>query len=75
VGVYVFKKKDNQPWLIQQQLLQHAGRCSYMFSNGLVVVNELTDDCYNLGLLYADQGKLVKAEQMYQQALQGYKKA
>ncbi|KAH9203606.1 hypothetical protein DL95DRAFT_418908 [Leptodontidium sp. 2 PMI_412] len=29
----------------------------------------------NLGLLYADQGKLVEAEQMYQRALQGYEKA
>jgi tetratricopeptide (TPR) repeat protein len=29
----------------------------------------------NLGLLYADQGKLDKAEKMYQQALLGYKKA
>jgi tetratricopeptide (TPR) repeat protein len=29
----------------------------------------------NLGLLYACQGNLVKAEQMYQQALQGYEKA
>jgi len=29
----------------------------------------------NLGNLYKNQGKLVKAEQMYQQALQGFKKA
>ena len=29
----------------------------------------------NLGLLYADQGKLAKAEQMYQRALHGYEKA
>jgi tetratricopeptide (TPR) repeat protein len=29
----------------------------------------------NLGLLYADQGKLDEAEKMYQQALQGYEKA
>jgi tetratricopeptide (TPR) repeat protein len=29
----------------------------------------------NLGLLYADQGKLVEAEQMYQRALQGYEKS
>jgi tetratricopeptide (TPR) repeat protein len=28
-----------------------------------------------LGLLYADQGKLAKAEAMYTQALQGYKEA
>jgi hypothetical protein len=29
----------------------------------------------NLGVLYADQGKLILAEQIYKQALQGYKKA
>jgi tetratricopeptide (TPR) repeat protein len=29
----------------------------------------------NLGLLYANQGKLVEAQQMYQRALQGYEKA
>ena len=29
----------------------------------------------NVRNLYADQGKLTEAEQMYQQALQGYKKA
>ncbi|KAF2625508.1 FabD/lysophospholipase-like protein [Macroventuria anomochaeta] len=29
----------------------------------------------NLGLLYADQGKLAEAEKMYQRALQGYKDA
>jgi hypothetical protein len=28
-----------------------------------------------LGVLYADQGKLDKAEKMYQRALQGYEKA
>ena len=29
----------------------------------------------NLAALYADQGKLAEAEQMYQRALQGYEKA
>ncbi|TAQ87453.1 hypothetical protein B7494_g4230 [Chlorociboria aeruginascens] len=29
----------------------------------------------NLGNLYADQGKLIEAEQMYQRALQGHEKA
>jgi tetratricopeptide (TPR) repeat protein len=30
---------------------------------------------YNLGLLYADQGKLAEAEKMYTRALQGYENA
>ena len=46
-----------------------------MFSNSLVVDDELADDCHNLGYLYADQGKLVEAERMYQRALEGYEKA
>jgi tetratricopeptide (TPR) repeat protein len=33
------------------------------------------DTVNNLGRLYADQGKLVEAEQMYQRALQGYEKS
>jgi hypothetical protein len=36
-----------------------------MFLNSLVVDNKLVDDCYNLGYLYADQGKLVEAKRMY----------
>jgi tetratricopeptide (TPR) repeat protein len=46
-----------------------------MFSNSLVVDDELADECHNLGYLYANQGKLVEAEQMYQRALQGKEKA
>ncbi|RFU35195.1 hypothetical protein B7463_g1176, partial [Scytalidium lignicola] len=33
------------------------------------------DTVNNLGVLYADQGKLAEAEQMYERALQGYEKA
>jgi len=33
------------------------------------------DTVYNLGILYMNQGKLAKAEKMYQRALQGYEKA
>jgi tetratricopeptide (TPR) repeat protein len=75
VEAHVFEKEDVQLWLIQRRLLPHVGRCLYMFSNSLVVVDELVDECYSLGLLYADQGKLIEAEQMYQWALQGYEKA
>jgi tetratricopeptide (TPR) repeat protein len=46
-----------------------------MVLNSLVVDDELAEDCHNLGLLYADQGKLAEAEHMYQRALQGYEKA
>jgi hypothetical protein len=35
-----------------------------MFSNGLVVDDELADECHNLGDLNAYQDKLVEAEQI-----------
>ena len=46
-----------------------------MLSKGLVKDDGLADKYYNLGLLFANQGKLVEAEQMFQRALQGYEKA
>ncbi|KAH6704326.1 kinesin light chain 1 [Leptodontidium sp. MPI-SDFR-AT-0119] len=75
VAAHVPGEKDSRPWTMQRRLLQHAARCSHMFSKSLVRDDELADDCHNLGLLYADQGKLVEAERMYQRALQGYEKA
>jgi len=36
---------------------------------------DFASDCHNLGLLYADWGKLAEAEKMYHRALQGYEKA
>jgi tetratricopeptide (TPR) repeat protein len=75
VGAHVPREKDSKPWMMQRRLLQHAARCSYMFSNSLVVEGELADDCHNLGYLYAEHSKLVEAEQMYQRALQGKEKA
>ncbi|PMD19049.1 TPR-like protein [Hyaloscypha hepaticicola] len=75
VGAHVPGEKDIQPWLMERRLLQHAARCSYMLSKGLVKDDKLADYYHNLGFLCADQGKLVEAEQMYQRALQGKEKA
>ncbi|KAG4441475.1 hypothetical protein IFR05_003081 [Cadophora sp. M221] len=75
VGAHVPTKNDIQPWPMQLRLLQHAARCSYMVLNSLVVDEGLAYEYHNLGLLYADHGKLVEAEQMYQRALQGKEKA
>ncbi|PVH67512.1 HET-domain-containing protein [Cadophora sp. DSE1049] len=65
VASHVPGERDFRPWLIQRRLLQHATRLD----------DELTDECHDLGLLYANQGKLVEAEQMYQRSLQGKEKA
>ncbi|KAM3074278.1 hypothetical protein ACMFMF_006294 [Clarireedia jacksonii] len=75
VGLHVSKNEAVQPWLTQRRVLQHAMRCSYMIQNNLLADDNIAWVCYNLGNLYADQGKLVEAEQMYQRALQGYEKA
>ena len=46
-----------------------------MIRNSLVLVDDVPWECHQLGFLYAGQGKLVEAEQMYQRALQGYEVA
>jgi tetratricopeptide (TPR) repeat protein len=75
VGSHVPGEEADQPWLTQRRLLQHAARCSYMLLNGLVTDDGIAWICHNLGNLYADQGKLAEAEQMYQRARQGKEKA
>ncbi|KAF7502885.1 hypothetical protein GJ744_004954 [Endocarpon pusillum] len=75
VASKVRSKEADDWWLIQRRLLQHAMRLQHS-----IVADEL--DCkgmewalYNLGLLYADQGKLAEAEAMYTRALQGKEEA
>jgi tetratricopeptide (TPR) repeat protein len=75
VGSHVPGEQAVRPWLIQRRLLQYAARCSYMILNGLVTEDGTAWAYHNLGFLYGSQGKLDDAEKMYQQALQGYKKA
>jgi tetratricopeptide (TPR) repeat protein len=70
VALHVPGKNTVRPWLTQCRLLQHATRCSYIVLNRLVLDDDVVWECGRLGLLYADQGKLVEAEQMYQRALQ-----
>ncbi|TVY13910.1 Protein SERAC1, partial [Lachnellula arida] len=75
VATHVPTQDAAQPWPTQRRLLQHANRCSYMVLNSLVRNDNIAWECHFLGNLYADQGKLVEAERMYQRALQGYEKA
>lgn len=63
-----------QSWSTQRRLLQHASRCSYVIENSLVLDDDMAWEYNKLGLLYANQDKLVEAEQMYQRALQGTEK-
>ncbi|OWT42553.1 tetratricopeptide repeat domain protein [Pochonia chlamydosporia 170] len=65
-------KDDAQFWLLQRRLLSHAMRsCATIQGSD----EDLNWAFHNLGVLYADQGKLQEAEEMYLRALQGYEKA
>jgi tetratricopeptide (TPR) repeat protein len=75
VGSHVSGKESAKWWLTQRRLLQHAARCSHVVLNGMVTDDGMEWASHNLGLLYADQGKLDEAEKMYQRALQGMEKA
>lgn len=78
VGLHVPGNSRPEYWVIQQRLLGHANRCQEVISVGFEEWDgegSLTGAFHNLGVLYADQGKLDKAEEMYQRALQGKEKA
>ena len=78
VGLHVPDNSRPEYWVIQRRLLGHANRCQEVISVGFEDRNgegSLTEAIHNLGVLYADQGKLDKAEEMYERALQGYEKA
>ncbi|KAF8853548.1 HET-domain-containing protein [Acephala macrosclerotiorum] len=75
VGSHVPGEKAVRPWLTHRRMLRHAARCSHMILNSLVTDDEMSWAYHELGHLYASQGRLVEAKQMYQRALQGYEKA
>ena len=79
VGHAVPKPSEPEYWVTQQRLLPHASRCVQQLSGVNVAdvdKNQDSDDAFhNLGLFYADQGKMVEAEKMYQRALNGKEKA
>jgi tetratricopeptide (TPR) repeat protein len=78
IGLHVPDHNRPQYWVIQQRLIRHANRCQGFLSTRLVGQDDDNLEhmaIYNLGYLYADQGKLDEAEKMYQRALQGREKA
>ena len=75
IGSHVPGEQAVRPWQTQRRLLRHAARCSYIVLNGLATEDGIAWACHQLGLLYAYQGKLAEAEQMYRKALQGTEKA
>lgn len=59
-------------WMLQRRLLQHAVRQEQAILGDQVDIEGMEWALLNLGLLYADQGKLAEAETMYTRALQGF---
>jgi tetratricopeptide (TPR) repeat protein len=89
VGNAVPESEQREYWIVQQRLMPHAGCCDGWIKNGEGVkyclegneseIDEIVIEYFNtvnnLGLLYADQGKLNETEKMYLRALEGYEKA
>ncbi|KAH8595393.1 hypothetical protein B0O99DRAFT_155706 [Bisporella sp. PMI_857] len=75
VGAHVPGVEDVRPWLIQRRLLQHAARCSFIAMKGMIADDGIEWAYHQLGLLYADQGKLAEAQSIYERALAGKEKA
>ena len=79
VGAAVPDHSEAKYWVLQQRLVPHADRCARRIKDSGVLERvesvEASDAFHNLGLLYADQGKLVEAEEMYRRALDGKEKA
>ncbi|KAF1938917.1 hypothetical protein EJ02DRAFT_457423 [Clathrospora elynae] len=75
VGRHIPDRNQHNLLVTERRLMQHTTR-SWEF-----VINGSVDSCgrehylHNFGIMFANQGRLNKAEKMYQQALQGYKKA
>ncbi|RFN43712.1 tetratricopeptide-like helical domain, partial [Fusarium flagelliforme] len=74
VASLVPSQEDGEYWRVQQRLLQHADRCLELMTEGGEVQNSELWAYGVFGGLYADQGRLDKAEAMYERALQGYEK-
>ncbi|KAF2801475.1 uncharacterized protein BDZ99DRAFT_221763 [Mytilinidion resinicola] len=74
---------EKESWVLQRRLLPHADR---WVSRGFQIIKpdigtqghlgaDIADALFNMGSLYAEQGKLDKAVKMYKQALQTAEKA
>jgi tetratricopeptide (TPR) repeat protein len=78
VGLHVPDSNGPQYWVVEQRLLGHANRCQEYLGGGLAGQDDdvvMLRAIHGLGHLFADQGKLDEAEEMYQRALQGFEKA
>ncbi|KAH7119532.1 putative kinesin [Dendryphion nanum] len=82
VGLAVPTSDTEKYWETQARLFPHAGACEVTIKSGIGDIFEEQKEVdvllwamHGLGILYAYQGKLDKAEEMYQRALRGKEKA
>ncbi|KAF5658010.1 tetratricopeptide repeat domain-containing protein [Fusarium heterosporum] len=75
VASLVPSREDGEYWRIQRRLLQHADRCLEWVTEGSEMQKSEVWTYVAFGNLHFDQGRLDKAEVMYERALQGNEKA
>ncbi len=79
VGWAVPTKEVPQYWAIERRVFPHARKSLEYIRHGIDVESSDNRNIYgaihNLGLLYADQGKMQEAEAMYRRALESKEKA
>ena len=80
IGLAVPESNVRDSWVIQRRLLPHVIRWSRFWGQVSRVQRPENENSYlaglhNLGILYADQGRLAEAEAMYERALAGKEKA
>ncbi|KAK1992428.1 purine and uridine phosphorylase [Colletotrichum falcatum] len=75
VALHVPNLEQQEYWIVQRRLVQHADRCITRTATDATGEHTLTlNTVGNLGLLYSNQGRLKEAEAMYERALEGKEK-
>ena len=78
VATAVADYTEAEYWVSRQRLVPHANQYTRRIEDSGVLERvgsaEASNAFHNLGLLYADQGKLVNAEEIYRRALDGKEK-
>jgi tetratricopeptide (TPR) repeat protein len=72
----VMAESEAEFWAVNRRLLPHANRIEFNRLKALMYQSEVdAQDLHSIAYLYTKQGKMVEAEKMYLQALEGYEKA
>ncbi|WPG99175.1 vegetative incompatibility protein het-e-1 [Acrodontium crateriforme] len=75
IASHVPAPTSRQWWITSRRLLSHATSQTRVLEKAMILYDDVHGAFHNLGVLYGNQGKLDKAEEMYARALQGFEKA